>query len=150
MLNYKTGITKIALMCLLFLAACFHMSAQDSPETQVSPDTIIYPGPEPFSLDAGSANFCINLLKNNRYLEMDSESAKYRIVEVETVWSWFLEYDDNYPEGYRKRYDIIVNGTPLNWDNSYIEYGGEMINLRLLFLYRNQYPPQNLDYYSGN
>ena len=115
-----------------------------------SGDPIIVPGPDPFSLDVVSAIYCINLLKNNRFLEKNEESGSLEVIEVETIWSWFLDYDESLPEGYRKRYDIIVNGSPLNWDNSFVEYGGEMLNLRLLFLYRNQYPPENLEYYPEN
>ena len=49
-------------------------------------------------------------------------------------------------KGIDARYDIVVNGGSLDWDNSYIEYGGEMVNFRLLFTYRNQYPPKHLKY----
>ncbi|MBI9106441.1 MAG: hypothetical protein JEZ04_06800 [Spirochaetales bacterium] len=140
------GVRKFTLIFSLFLILSNQLYAQDS----TASDTIIIPGPEPFSLDGGSAIYCINLLKNNRFIEKKDESAKYRIVEVQTLWSWFMEYDKNYPEGHRRRYDIIVNGTPVDWDNSYIEYGSEMLNLRLLFLYRNQHPPKSLEYYSLN
>ncbi|MDC7226937.1 MAG: hypothetical protein PQJ61_09255 [Spirochaetales bacterium] len=109
-------------------------------------DDIIIPGSAPFSLDAESAVYCINMLKNNRYLERVEGSVEYKIIEVEEVWSWFLSWDERYPEGHRRRYDIIVNGDSLDWDKSFIEYGGEMLNLRLLFLYRNQYPPEGIDY----
>ena len=150
MLDLKLYVTKILFIFSLFLILGNQLYAQDSVEFYLANDTIIIPGPDPFSLDVRSAIYCINLLKNNRYIEKNDESDKAIIVEVETVWSWFLDYDENYPEGYRKRYDIIVNGNPLDWDNSYIEYGGEMLNLRLLFLYRNQYPPKSLEYYLGN
>ena len=110
-------------------------------------DQAIISGPEPFSLDGGSAIYCIHLLKTVRFFELRDENGKSEIVNVETVWSWFLEYDEEFPEGYRKRYDIIVNGSALDWDNSFIEYGGEMINLRLLFLYRNQHPPESFKQY---
>ncbi len=107
---------------------------------------MILPGSSPFSLDDRSAIYCINLLKNNRFIEIDSITGKSIIVEVHKVWSFFLGLDESYPEGFHLRYDIIVNEKPLNWDNSFIEYGGEMINLRLLFTYRNQYPPEGLKY----
>lgn len=138
-----TGIRKINLLFSLLLIFNSQLWAQDS-----STYDVIIPGPEPFSLDVGSAIYCINLLKTVRFMEVKDENDKSDIVTVKNVWSWFLDYDESYPEGYRKRYDIIVNGTPLDWDNSYIEYGGEMLNMRLLFLYRNQYPPESLEYYS--
>ncbi len=136
-----------AVIMVLSMTVCivFPVSAQNRDLPGDIPDGILIPGPEPFSLDVRSAIYCISLLKNNRYIEKKSESEKYRIIKVDTVWSWFLDYDESFPEGYRKRYDIIVNGTPLDWDHSFIEYGGEMINMRLLFLYRNQYPPDVLE-----
>ena len=141
------GKVKSFSVMLIFLIgfSCIQVYAQSTEFLDASPDIAAVPGPEPFSLDVRSAIYCISLLKNNRYIEKKSESEKYRIIEVETVWSWFLDYDESFPEGYRKRYDIIVNGTPLDWDHSYIEYGGEMLNMRLLFLYRNQYPPEGLE-----
>ncbi len=129
---------KLILTILLLQFLLTQLTAQES---------IIVPGPEPFSLDVGTAIYCIHLLKNNYYIEKTDKSAKYKIIDVKTIWSWFLKYDESYPEGYRKRYDIIVNGEPVDWDNSYIEYGGEMINLRLLFTYRNQHPPETLEDY---
>ncbi|MDA3811154.1 MAG: hypothetical protein PF518_12600 [Spirochaetaceae bacterium] len=130
---------KILLSLSLFLILGSQLDAQN-------PDSVIIPGPVPFSLDATSAIYCINLLKNNRFIEFKNDTGKTEIVKVHTVWSIFLGLDENYPKGHHRRYDIIVNGTPLDWDKSFIEYGGEMINLHLLFLYRNQYPPQGLEY----
>ena len=140
-----------SLFLFVLLITSAPLCGQDtaSPGGTASGDIII-PGSEPFSLDAWSAGYCISILKNSRYLEKNGDSGKYRIIEVDTVWSWFLEYDETSPEGHRKRYDIIVNGNRLDWDNSYIEYGGEMLNLRLLFLYRNQYPPGELEGYREN
>jgi hypothetical protein len=132
-------------LSLLFLL-CGILYAQDETIEETNPYSIIIPGPEPFSLDDRSAIYCINLLRNNRYIEINEETGKSEIVEVHTVWSYFLGLNENYPAGHHLRYDIIVNGEPINWDDSYIEYGGDMINLRLLFLYRNQYPPSNLQY----
>lgn len=123
-----------------------YLYAQDTVVPSTEPDSFIIPGPEPFSLDARSAIYCINLLRNNRYIEVNKQTGKSKIVEVHKIWSFFLTLDERYPEGHHRRYDIIVNEKPLNWDESFIEYGGEMINLRLLFLYKNQYPPQNLRY----
>ena len=141
MLRYKTGLI-FTLVSFLFLMPVNHPGAQDTAES-----VKIFPEPEPFSLDAGSAVYCISLLKNNHHMEKNTVTGKYRIIEVDSVWSWFLDYDTSYPEGYRKRYDIIVNGSPLDWNDSYIEYGEEMMNMRMLFLYRNQVPPDNFDVY---
>ena len=108
--------------------------------------TVLYPDPEPFSIDAESAVYCISILKGKRYLERD-DSEHYSVVQVETVWSELTGYNEAYPPGHRRRYDIIVNGAYLNWDNSYLEYGNDMINMRLLFMYRNQHPSEGLELY---
>lgn len=113
---------------------------------QTDPPSVIIPGPEPFSVDAQSAVYCIDLLRANRFIQVKKESGKTSNVKIETVWSVFLGEDESYPAGHNRRYDIIVNNEPLDWDNSYIEYGGDMLNLRLLFLYKNQHPPRGLDY----
>ncbi len=139
-------IKKIVMGLFLLLTVKSQLYAQITYDSETAHDSIILPGPEPFSLDTKSTIYCINILKGNRIIEKKNDTSKSTIVEVHTVWSFFLGFEENYPEGYRLRYDIIVNGTPLDWDNSYIEYGSEMINLRLLFLYRNQYPPQGLKY----
>lgn len=140
MLNYRRIFSFIVILFIIFSPQTY---AEDSDVN----NSIIYPCPQPFSIDARSAIYCINILRNSRYLEKTDDSAKYKIVEVETVWSWFLKYDESFPEGYRKRYDIIVNGIAIDWDNSFIEYGGKMINMKLLFLYRNQNPPAGLGHY---
>lgn len=108
--------------------------------------SILIPDPHPFSLDTESAIDCIELLRSVRFIERRDASGGSAVIRVDTVWSWFLGLDQSYPEGHRLRYDIIVNGEPLDWDKCYIEYGGEMLNLRLLFLYRNQHPGGDLEY----
>lgn len=149
-MSNRSSSGKLILFLSLILILSNQIYAQQSSTPDPASNTIIVPGPNPFSLDAGSAVYCINLLKNNRFLKKVDDSVELRIIEVNTVWSWFLEYDESFPEGYRKRYDIIVNGSPLDWDNSYIEYGGDMLNLRLLFLYRNQHPPTSLKAYTAD
>ncbi|MDC7124116.1 MAG: hypothetical protein PQJ46_01015 [Spirochaetales bacterium] len=148
-MKYKLNKEIYVLILTLFIFSNL-LYAQDSTEKNTDTKDTIVKTPEPFSIDARSAIYCINLLKNNRYLEKQNNKAKYNIIEVKTVWSWFIKYDESFPEGYRKRYDIIVNGNNMDWDNSYIEYGGKMINLKILFLYRNQYPPESLKDYIYN
>lgn len=130
---------RITLICLILYA------------TQVSIlnsewNSAIVPEPEPFSLDTASAIYCIDLLREVGFLEVKDDSGKSSILAVKTVWSYFLSYDESFPRGHRKRYDIIVNGEAINWDRSFIEYGGDMLNLRLMFLYKNQHPSGSLEY----
>lgn len=132
----------------LFLFLNNQLFAQNETDSDSSFDTIIVPGPIPFSLDAISAINCIELLRRNRFIQVNDENGTSYIVKVQTVWSISLGLNESYPGGHQRRYDIVLNGKPLDWDHSYVEYGGEMINLRLLYLYRNQYPPQGLKYYN--
>ncbi len=137
--NFKIAVS------ILFFSVCLGLSFFP----QDAPGSVLHPGPEPFSVDAGSAVFCINLLKGNRYLEKN-DTGGFRVIQVESVWSEQRGYDDSSPAGHRTRYEIIVNGSPLDWDRSYIEYGNEILNMRLLFLYRNQHPPRGMGEYSIN
>jgi hypothetical protein len=107
--------------------------------------SVLYPDPVPFSLDTESAINCIELLRSVRFIERRDDGGS-GVIKIETVWSYFLGYDESFPEGHRLRYDIIVNGEPLDWDKCFIEYGEDMLNLRLLFLYRNQHPGRDLEY----
>lgn len=137
---------KMILIVLFLLTLGNQLPAQNGTTEERDPDSIILPEPDPFSLDALSAIYCIDLLRNNQFIETRDSAGKPGIVKVTKVWSYFLGLDESYPEGHRLRYDIIVNEVPLDWDNSFIEYGGDMLNLRLLFLYRNQYPSPGLIY----
>lgn len=131
---------KTNIIIILFLLLSSQLYSQDA-----EPNSAIIPNPAPFSLDALSSIYCINLLRSNRFIEVKNISIT-DIIKVETVWSYYLGFDESYPQGHQLRYDIIVNGDPLDWDNSFIEYGGEMLNLKLLFLYKNQHPPQGIEY----
>jgi hypothetical protein len=51
------------------------------------------------------------------------------------------------PELHRRRFDIILNGEPLEWSSHYVEYGGRMVNLQILFTYRNQRPVPAVPFY---
>ena len=139
-------IRKIIQGLSLFLILSGQLYSQSTTAQQTDLGSPIIPGPVPFSLDARSVVYCINLLNNNRFLEINNKTGVSKTIEVHRVWSLFLGVDENYPEGHQRRYDIIINEVPLNWDNSFIAYGGELLNLRLLFLYKNQYPPQGLEY----
>lgn len=130
----------IGLLCLIP-----QLFTEDSAVTGKDLDSSIIAGPEPFSLDSESAVYCINLLKQTPFIEIRKDSIS-RIIKVDTIWSLFLGYEEDYPAGHRRRYDIIVNGEALDWNNSFIEYGNDMLNMHLLFLYRNQHPPEGLEY----
>lgn len=125
------------LFLFLFLAFALPVFGQTS---------YIVPGPDPFTLDALSAIYCIGLLKENSLILIKEPSGKSSILKVRTVWSIPAGSEESYPSGHKDRFNIIVNGDPLDWDNCFISYGGDLINLRLLFTYKNQYPPEGLEY----
>jgi hypothetical protein len=51
------------------------------------------------------------------------------------------------PVGHQYRFNLLVNGESLDWEQTYVEYDGKLTNLRLLFTYRNQHPPPDLIYF---
>lgn len=156
---------------------CVLLSALASPENLIA-DTMprpltgaIYPSPEPFTLDARAAQLCINLLRQEMFLLGTSDSSspgvaredsadglpenprsgsQKQIIRVRRVWARQVEVDREMPPGHRRRYIIEVNGKPLDMSNHFIEWNGSMVNLQLLFTYRNQYPPRGLNYRADN
>lgn len=108
---------------------------------------VILPGPEPFSLNAYDAVQALWMIRRARLLQQRLADGELRTLAVRDVRAVLTGVDPEAPtEALSRRYDLLVNGQPLDWDNSYIEYGGRMVNLRLLFTYRNQHPPPGLQY----
>jgi len=86
------------------------------------------------------------MIRSNGLLEHRTDNGKISIVAVRELWAVFKGVDPTAFAGHRRRYDLVLNGAPLDWDHLFIAYGSGLINLRLLFTYRNQYPPANLLY----
>ncbi|HUW40147.1 MAG TPA: hypothetical protein VMV90_04000 [Rectinemataceae bacterium] len=107
---------------------------------------LILPSPEPFSLSARDAQQAIDMIRSVGLLEFWDGKGQARIVAVRRLWAVFTGYDPRIFAGHRRRYDLVLNGRAMDWDHLYIEYGGGMVNLRALFTYRNQYPPDDLNY----
>ena len=72
-----------------------------------------------------------------------------RIVAVEQVEAVPAGSIPSYPPAHRRRWNILLNGDPFPWDTTYIEYGGTLTNLRLLFTYRNMRPIPDIPYVLG-
>ena len=107
----------------------------------------ILPGPEPFSLNAYDAVQALWMIRRARLLQQRLADGALRTLAVREVRAVLVGIDPEAPtEALSRRYDLLVNGEPLDWDNSFLEYGGSMVNLRLLFTYRNQHPPPALQY----
>ncbi len=48
---------------------------------------------------------------------------------------------------HRERFDIVIDGDPLDWEHTFIQFGGQMVNMMALFSYRNQALPPGLQRY---
>ena len=101
----------------------------------------------PFSLNAYDAVHALYLLRRELFLQVLGEGGEYRTVRIRNVRAVRLP-DAEYPltPFERKRYDILVNGEPLEWENSYIEHDERRVNMRLLYTYRNGGLPEGLLY----
>lgn len=136
----------LILAVVLGTAACGSaVRAEDAPAGGTPPyDAYVIPAPEPFTVDAYSAVQIIAMLKRVGLIEIRQATAKPEIVAVLRVWAVPAGEIATYPPGHRRRYDIVLNGSPIDWDHAFIAYDQGMVNLRALFTYRNQYPPSSL------
>lgn len=101
--------------------------------------TTIWPAPEPFTVNGYDALQAMALMRREGLLVVlrGSERETVAVDRVEARPAGTLE---DYPPGHRQRWNLLLNGQPLDWQRSYIRYGGELLNLQLLFTYRNQRP----------
>lgn len=106
----------------------------------------IVPAPTPFSLNSYDVIDAVWLIRRAGFLQRWDYETRPETVAVDTVESVWSGYDPHAFEGHRNRYSILLNGEPLDWDHIYVEYAGDMINLRLLYTYRNQKPPPDVPY----
>ena len=128
------------------IAAAICFLALSAPVSANPSGSVILQSPEPFSLSAYDAIQAMAMIRSNGLLEHRTDSGRISIVAVHTLWAVFKGVDPAGFAGHQRRYDLILNGAPLDWDHLFIPYGTGLINLRLLFTYRNQYPPAGLLY----
>lgn len=135
-------------MRLRLAAAVFALllQAADARAQTVPHSSRILPAPEPFSVSAYDAQQAIDMIRRVGLLESWGGGGQASIVAVRSIGAVFVGYDPQAVVGHRRRYDLVLNGNRIDWDHLYIEYGGSMVNLRALFTYRNQYPPDSLIY----
>lgn len=74
------------------------------------------------------------------------EDGTRTIVPVASVRSVWIGVNHEAFANHQNRYDLELNGEPLDWDHLFIAYAGSMVNLRLLFTYRNQKPVPDVRY----
>ncbi len=106
----------------------------------------IVPAPRPFTLNSYDVIDAIWMLRRVGFLQRWDGRSPPETVAVRSAESVWVGYDPHAYEGHRNRYDIVLNGEPIEWDLLYIEYDNDMISLRLLYTYRNQQPPPDLPY----
>ena len=100
----------------------------------------ILPAPAPFSLNSRDAIHAVNMILREPALMRVADDGSRAIVPVRSCRSVWIDFNPDAYENHQNRYDLELNGERLDWDHLYIEYDGDMINLRILFTYRNQQP----------
>lgn len=127
---------------LLLAISCSHLAAESVDRIFGIREVELLPAPQPFTLDARSTIGAIAMLRRARFLQRyeDDGDKRPRTVVVDTVHAVLVDPDPDPSPPNRSRYDIVLNGELLDWDDLYVFYNGRMTNLRLLFTYRNQRP----------
>jgi hypothetical protein len=100
----------------------------------------ILPAPDPFTLNSYDAISAVLMIRRVPALLRISADGSQEIVPVRSARSVWVGFNPDAYEAHQNRYDVELNGEPLNWDSTFIEYDGRMVNLRVLFTYRNQQP----------
>ncbi len=108
----------------------------------------IFDAPDPFSLSGYDALHAIALIRRAGLLVRRTGAGRETIA-VEEIEAIPAEEIPDYPPAHRRRWDLLLNGEPLEWDVMYIEYGGRLLSLRLLFTYRNMRPVPDIPYELG-
>ncbi|MFO8064822.1 MAG: hypothetical protein R6V29_09355 [Spirochaetia bacterium] len=136
-------LTAFCLTGFLFFTAPAHA---DGVSTTPSPPQVVIPTPEPFTLSAYDALHARAMMHRVGFVQLwDGENDRETVAvrDVETVK---VGENQSLPPAHRARYDLRLNGEMVDWDHTYIQYGGRMVSLQLLFTYRNQHPPDDLRY----
>lgn len=110
----------------------------------------IYPSPTPFNLNGYDATQAIWMIRRAGLLLREYPGGTSEIIPIRTAADVRAVHVDTDPDApgpqHQERYDILVNDEPLDWPNTFIRYGGRMVNLQALFTYRNQVLPEGLRY----
>jgi len=106
----------------------------------------ILPAPAPFTLNSYDVIHAVLMIRQEPALLRVGEDGSRTIVPVRSARSVWVDFNPDAYENHQNRYDVELNGEPLDWDHLFIEYDGSMVNLRLLFTYRNQQPVPEVRY----
>ena len=99
-----------------------------------------YPAYEPFTLNSYDVIQAVLMIRRSVALLHVDQDNNRTILPARNVRSVWVGFDPDAFETHQNRYDVLIDGTPLDWDHTYIEYSGELVNLRMLFSYNNQRP----------
>ena len=105
----------------------------------------IYPTPEPFSFSWRDARTLVSLLRRGERIVELVDGVRTTVV-VEDVAVSEIEPFEALPGPHRRRWQITVNGKQPVWTDTYISYEGRLVNVQLLFTYRNQRPLPDVPY----
>lgn len=143
---------RLAMLALILVAVAGRPTTQEIWLVDEGPDprkpwsAPVVPAASPFSLSSYDVIDAVWLIRRAGFLQRWDYENRPETVAVRTVSSAWVDYDPNAYEGHRNRYTIILNGEPIDWNHIYVEYAGDMLNLRMLYTYRNQKPPPDLPY----
>ena len=100
----------------------------------------LLPSPQPFTLNLYDARMAKAMLERVGLVQVEKDGSSSRIVKVKEVRIVHTGENTSLPEPHRIRFNLELNGSPLDWNNIYIKYNSKMVNMRALFTYRNQRP----------
>ena len=109
-------------------------------------DAPILPAPDPFTLNSYDVIHAVLMIRQAPALLRVGDDGSRTIVPVRSTRSVWVNFNPDAYGNHQNRYDVELNGEPLDWDHLFIEYAGSMVNLRLLFTYRNQQPVPDVQY----
>jgi hypothetical protein len=101
--------------------------------------TTIFATPDPFTVNGYDAIQAMAMIRSAGLL-VRLVGSEREIVPVESLSAERAGTMPSLPAPHRERWQLLLNGEPLAWDELYVEYGGRLTNLQLLFTYRNQRP----------
>ncbi len=147
---------RTAAACIVVAVISWTTSLSTPVSAQVPPDAIeppawprsieMYPAPEPFNVNGYDAMQAVALIRRAGLLIRRTGRSR-EIVAVRSVEAVETDRAETMPELHRRRFDVLLNGEPLEWSTHYVEYGGRMVNLQILFTYRNQRPVPSAPFY---
>jgi hypothetical protein len=109
--------------------------------------TELLPAQQPFDLNLHNARMAKAMLERVGVVMLRARDGRVRSVGVRRVRIEYVGRDERYPEPFDRRFDLRLNGEALDWGATYIEYDFRMVNMQLLFTYRNQRPVPEGPYY---